>query len=423
MAITVEGIPEDLKERGQKLREEPEDAETRQLLKKMIDNLKLEQTSKSLMNTLIMADMTAAEFFDMLRSNLSKGGDRLMTLLDTNWQHDFRHATWRLERAGFIGVQEKLWCQGCGGVVIEMPDFCSLTLIHTWMNPLCPALIGLRDPQRSIRGTEVAKQPELHRPLIKANLRELYESDFHLYAADMMELQARARSWGNYYDESPIEEQNRMVVAGWYGQEHPSGMKARCFCCGVEKKMWRADDCPLLAHLKESPGCPYLHAIMEQEEIISLLSGHRESIDRNPRRDITAYDYFKKIIFSPRIVNHERIKWDEQSTKLQKQSDDNKERLISEWIMYQRTHEAPPTEPEQKRRREVMTRKTLTNNYQWATRRIDINTRVQGLGVDDQERFQYTPNWEREESFLRERGLSLPYNRDDVLENTHLILD
>ena len=423
MAITVEGIPEDLKERGQKLREEPEDAETRQLLKKMIDNLKLEQTSKSLMNTLIMADMTAAEFFDMLRSNLAKGGDRLMTLLDTNWQHDFRHATWRLERAGFIGVQEKLWCQGCGGVVIEMPDFCSLTLIHTWMNPLCPALIGLRDPQRSIRGTEVAKQPELHRPLIKANLRELYESDFHLYAADMMELQARTRSWGSYYDESPIEEQNRMVVAGWYGQEHPSGMKARCFCCGVEKKMWRADDCPLLAHLKESPGCPYLHAIMEQEEIISLLSGHRESIDRNPRRDITAYDYFKKIIFSPRIVNHERIKWDEQSTKLQKQSDDNKERLISEWIMYQRTHEAPPTEPEQKRRREVMTRKTLTNNYQWATRRIDINTRVQGLGVDDQERFQYTPNWEREESFLRERGLSLPYNRDDVLENTHLILD
>ena len=419
----VEGIPEDLKERGQKLREEPEDAETRQLLKRMLDNLKLEQTSKSLMNTLIMADMTAAEFFDMLRSNLAKGGDRLMTLLDTNWQHDFRHATWRLERAGFIGIQEKLWCQGCGGVVIEIPDFCSLTLIHTWMNPLCPALIGLRDPQRSIRGTEVAKQPELHRPLIKANLRELYESDFHLYAADMMELQARARSWGSYYDESPIEEQNRMVVAGWYGQEHPSGMKARCFCCGVEKKMWRADDCPLLAHLKESPGCPYLHAIMEQEEIISLLSGHRESIDRNPRRDITAYDYFKKIIFSPKIVNHERIKWDEQSTKLQKQSDDNKERLISEWIMYQRIHEAPPAEPEQKRRREVMTRKTLTNNYQWATRRIDINTRVQGLGVDDQERFQYTPNWEREESFLRERGLSLPYNRDDVLENTHLILE
>ena len=423
MAITVEGIPEELKERGQKLREEPEDAETRQLLQRMIDNLKLEQTSKSLMNTLIMTDLTTTEFFDILRSNLVKGGARLMTLLDTNWQHDFRHATWRLERAGFIGIQEKLWCQGCGGVVMNMPEFCTLTLIHTWMNPLCPALIGLRDPQRSVRGTEVMKQPELNRPLIKDNLKELFESDFHMYEESMINPQARAESWGNYFDGSPIEEKNRMVVAGWYGQEHPSGKKARCFCCGVEKKTWRMDDCPLLAHLKESPRCPYLHAIMEQEEIIGLLSGHRESISKDPRRDINAYDYFKKVIFSPKAVNHERIKWDERSTNLQRQSDNNKEKLISEWIMHQRIHDAPPTEPEPKRGRMVMTRKTLMNNYQWATRRIDINTRVQGLDVSSQEEFQYTPNWARDEKFLQGWGLLFPYNRDVTLKNAHLILE
>jgi len=172
----------------------------------MIENLKLEQTSKSLMNTLIMTDLTTTEFFDILRSNWVNGGARLMTLLDTNWQHDFRHATWRLERAGFVGIQEKLWCQGCGGVIMDMPEFCTLTLIHTWMNPLCPALIGLRDPQRSVRGTEVMRQPELSRPLIKENLRDLFESDFHMYEESMINPNARAESWGNYFDGSPIEE-------------------------------------------------------------------------------------------------------------------------------------------------------------------------------------------------------------------------
>jgi len=423
MAITVEGIPEELKDRGTKLREEPEDAETQQLLQRMIKKLKYEQTSKSLMNTLIMTDLTTTEFFDILRSSWVDGGARLLTLLDTNWRHDFRHATWRLERAGFVGIQEKLWCQGCGGVVMEMPDFCTLTLIHTWMNPLCPALIGLRDPQRSVRGTEVAVQPELNRPLVKEKLRDLFESDFHMYNERMISAAARAESWGSYPNGNPVEDRNRMVVAGWYAQEHPSGKKARCFCCGIEKKAWRIDDCPLLAHLKESPGCPYLHAIMEEEEIIGLLSGHRESINKNPRRDINACEYFKKIIFSPQAVNHERISWNQRSTRLQKQSDEIKEKLISEWIMYQRIHDAPPTEPEAKRRRQVMTRRTLMTNYQWATRRMDINSRVQGLGTDSQEIFQYTPNWARDEDFLQGWGLLFPYNRDVTLKNAHLILE
>jgi len=389
----------------------------------MIDNLKFEQTSKSLMNTLIMADLTTTEFFNILRSNWVNGGARLMTLLDTNWQLDFRHATWRLERAGFVGIQEKLWCQGCGGIIMDMPEFCTLTLMHTWMNPLCPALIGLRDPQRSVRGREVMSQPELGRPLVKEKLRDLFESDFHMYEDSMVRPEARAESWGNYRDGSPIEERNRMVVAGWYAQEHPSGEKARCFCCGVEKKTWRTDDCPLLAHLKESPGCPYLHAIMEEEEIIGILSGHKESINKNPRRDINAYDYFKKIIFSPKTVNYERIRWDERSTKLQKQSDANKEKLISEWIINQRIHNAPPTEPEPKKSRPVMTRKIMMTNYQWATRRVDINTRVQELEVSSQDEFQYTPNWVREEEFLQEGGRFSPYSRDITLENAHLILE
>ena len=306
---------------------------------------------------------------------------------------------------------------------MEMPEFCTLTLIHTWMNPLCPALIGLRDPQRSVRGTEAMLQPELNRPLIKEKLRDLFESDFHMYNESMISATARAESWGTYPNGGPIEEKNRMVVAGWYAQEHPSGKKARCFCCGVEKKTWRTDDCPLLAHLKESPGCPYLHAIMEEEEIIGLLPGHRESINKNPRRDINAYEYFKKIIFSPRAVNHERIRWDERSTKLQKQSDKNKEKLISEWIMYQRKNNAPPTEPEPKRSRPVMTRRTIMTNYQWVTRRVDINSRVQGLEADSQDEFQYTPNWARDEKFLQGWGLLFPYNRDVTLKNAHLILE
>jgi len=64
--------------------------------------------------------------------------------------------------------------------------------------------------------------------------------------------------------------------------------------------------------------------------------------------------------------------------------------------MYQRIHDTPPTEPEAKRRWQAMTRRTLMTNYQWATRRVDINSRVQGQGIDNQETFQYTPNWARD---------------------------
>jgi len=423
MSIVLEAIPEELKDRGSKLREEPEDAETKQMLQRMIKNIVYEQTSKSLIDTLIMADLNTTEFFDILRSSWVKGGDRLLTLLDTNLHHHFRREAWKLERAGFVGIQEKLWCQGCGGVVTDIPEFCTLTLVHTWMNPLCPALLGIRDPQRCVRGTEVAVQPKMDQPQVKERVRALIESDFHMYERRMISEAARAASWGRYPNGNPVEKQNRMVTAGWYAQEHPSGKKARCFCCGIEKVSWRPDDCPLLTHLKESPGCPYLHAITEEEDIISLLSGHKEEIKRYPQKKTNAFDYFKKIIFPPQVVNHERISWNQRSTQLQKKSDAVKEKLISEWIIYQRIHDNPPTEPEAKRRRQAISREKLMRNYQWATRRVDINTKVQGIGLRGQESFQYTPNWERDEKFLQGWGLIFPYNRSVTLKNDHLILE
>jgi len=423
MTMEIESVPEDLKARGTKLREEPEDIETRQMLQRMIKNVMYEQTSKSLVDTLIMSDLEVTEFFDVLRSSWVNGGERMLTLLDTNMYHNFRRETWKFERAEFVGIREKLWCRGCGGVVTVIPEFCSLTLVHTWMNPICPALIGIRDPQRCVRGTEVARQPDISRPTIKAKIEELVASDFPIHARDMISETDRAASWGRYPSGQPVEKQNRMVTAGWYAQKHPTGKKARCFCCGVERVSWRPDDCPLLAHLKESPGCPYLHAIMDEEEIISLLAGHKDEIKKHPWKGFSAYDYFKKIIFPPQVVNHERISWNQRSTQLQKKSDTVKEKLIAEWIIYQRIDNSPPTESRAKRSRLALTREELMRNYQWSTRRVDINTKVQGLGLRGHESFQYTPNWQRDEKFLKGWGLLFPYNRSVTLTSDHLVLE
>ena len=422
--VVIEEVPEELKARRTKLIEEPDDAETRRMIQRMIKNIQYEQTSKSLMDTLIMSDFEVTEFFNILRSSWASGGDRMLTLLGTEVGLGCPgRESWRLERAGFVGIDNKLWCRGCGGVVTDMPEFCTLTLIHTWMNPTCPALLGIRDTQRCVRGVEIAEEPKVDDPIPKDNLKELMESDFPIYERRMITPVARAASWGTYPNGDPVGRQNRMVMAGWYAQDHSTGKKARCFCCGVEKATWRADDCPYLAHLKESPGCPYLHAIMSEETIIGLLAGHREEIKRHPWKMTVGYDYFKKMVFPPQVVTHERLGWNQRSTPLQRKSDAVKEKLIADWIIDQRIHESPPSENRAKRSKRALNRAEIVDNNQWHTRRTDINTRVQGLGMRGQEPFYYTPNWKREEWFTKGWGVLFNYNRSITLQNEHLILE
>lgn len=423
MAVMVEQVPGDIDARAIKLSKEPEDQEAKEVLTRLIQSIQYEQTGRSLIDTLIMTDMELTKFFDILRANWTDGDNRILSLLETKGYHHFGKEVWELEREGFVGIREKLWCQECGGVVTDIPEFSSLTLIHTWMNPICPAFLGQRDSLGSIRGNELTEYPEINQPDVREALKKLMDSNYPMHNRRMSSAEACVASCNEYPDPTPVELKNRVVEAGWYAEAHPTGSRARCFCCGIEKGLWRPEDCLLMVHLTACPGCPYLHAIMDKETIKEVLAGHKSEVPTYPQEGMTAFNYFKKMVFPPQTVNYERIGWDRRSTRLQKESDERKSQLISEWIVYQRTHSYAPEDVRNKRRRLHLDRKQLMRNYQWQTRRIDINTKVGLIEAGKLKPFRYTPNWKREERFISGWGLGFPCNRSAALRYDHLLIE
>jgi len=423
MAVTIGNVPEDILARGMRFRQEPEDQEAQEMLKKLIEGLKYEQTSKSLIDTLIMTDVELTKFFDILRGNWGDGDVRILTLLETKMHHHFNKEAWELEREGFVGIQEKLWCRGCGGVVTEIPEFASLTLIHTWLNPVCPAFLGQRDSLGSIRGNELTEGIEINHPVVQEGLQKLMDSNYPMYNRQMNTVEAQVESWGRNPDSTPVTIVPNTAEAGWFAESHPTGTRVRCFCCGVEKRWWRPDDCSIMTHLLACPGCPYLHVILDEETIKEVFAGHKKEVTVYPQENTAALSYFQKMVFPPQAVNYERLGWNNKSTKLQRESDATKNQLIAEWTAYQRTHSYAPDDARNKRRRLQLGRRQLMRNYQWQTRRVDINTKVQAFQAGRVILFPYTPNWKREEKFRRGWGTGFPYNRSAPLKYDHLIIE
>ena len=415
----LEAVPNDLKNRGIRLKD-VEDVEARHLIKKLETSIKYEQTSRSLVDTLIMSDLDASEFFEILRSDWTRSGTRLSALTRSEIHDKIEMDSFQLERAGFVGIKDKIWCQGCGGVAIATPAFCTMTLMHVWMNPVCPMLLGNRDPTRMLRGRETGVVLDLDLVQVRDNLAKLWDSDYVMYRESMKTESARKNTFPDSGSNYTVDE---FVKAGWYSQRHPTGELIQCYCCGAEWTHWRGDDCPILTHLKLSPGCPHLHAVIQPEMIIQLLAGHKENIEKPLMQENCAYNYFRKMIFPPAVVTSERYRWNRQSTVAQCTSDKIKEKLITEWILFLRTKQGPPLEPQNKRRRTGWTTLKLTRNYQWQTRRVDIDTRVNNTRWTPVINPTYTPNWKHEDEYLDEWGLNYIHNRAAPLTNDYILTE
>ena len=419
MPTEMEVVPVDLRDRGVRLMD-LEDAEAKRTMEKLWTTIKYEQTSRSLIDTLIMSDIDADEFFEILRSDWTRSGTRLSSLIRLETHDELDLESFQLERAGFVGIKDKIWCQGCGGVAIASPRFGTLTLMHVWMNPRCPMLLGNRAPTRMLRGRETGMVLNVDLEEVRDNLKELWDSDYVMYRSDMKTQEARRDTFAESGNGYSIDE---FAKAGWYMQDHPTGEQPRCYCCGVEWTYWREDDCPILTHLKLSPGCPHLHAIMPEETVIQLLAGHKEHVVKVPTQGSVAQDYFRKIVFPPAVVTMERYKWNRKSTVAQCASDKVKEKLIIEWILFQRTRQGPPSQTQKKRRRTGWTVATIIQSYQWQTRRIDIDTRVIGSMWTPVADYPYTPNWKREDEYLSEWGLNHIINRAAPLTHDYILTE
>jgi len=284
-----------MQERSMKLASRYEDEACQRLLMRLINNLQYEQTGKAIMDSIVMTDFSAKQFFEYVDSDWDLE-DKLLTIHKTKMITDVTKTTTQLEENGFVGLNEKFMCMGCGGIVLEIPDFCTMATVHAWLNPVCPAFLG-EEPDIT-KGMEIIEWPEIKHPVVQKRLEKLQESSFICYNKKYSQKEERTKTWEENQDLIPSLKAEQLAEAGWYVEPHISGPTVRCFCCGIEMRNWGRDDCPMMVHVVASPVCPYMHAIMDEEDIKAIFTGHAQEVRLNNTTVPAVNQYFQKIWFT-----------------------------------------------------------------------------------------------------------------------------
>jgi len=293
MALNVVTVPEALQEKSDKVVSNYEDEECKKMVLRLINNLQYERTGRAIMDSIIMSDFSPRRFFDLMLTEWDEE-DKLLSIHKTKQITDISQPAYQLQHNGFVGIQDKLICMGCGGVALEIPEWCTMTTVHAWLNPVCPAFLG-EEPDAT-QGMELVEWPELDFPLVKEKLQKLEESSFHMYSKEYGDLEKRKETWQSNEDIMPLittdQERNELAEAGWYVELHETMRTVRCFCCGIEVHHMRRDECPTMIHLLASPVCPYMHAIMDEEDIKAVFAGHIKEINPDHSRSPAVQEYF-----------------------------------------------------------------------------------------------------------------------------------
>ena len=415
MALNVVTVPEEVQEKSDKMTRNYEDDECRRLVLRLINHLQYEQTGKAIMDSIIMTDLSSRKFFNLIMAEWDEE-DKTLSIYKTKQIADISQPVHELQQNGFVGLQDKLMCMGCGGIVLGIPEFCSMTNVHAWLNPVCPAFLG-EEPDVT-PGMELVEWPELNHPVVKERLTKLKESTFHVYNKEQWEKEKRMKTWEENQDIVPCivtgQEIEELAEAGWYVEIHPATRTVRCFCCGIEFRHMRRDECPMMVHLLASPACPYMNAIIDEEDIKAIFGGHKQEVSQDCTKSCAIKEYFQKIWFKPDAISYEREEWNNRSTHLQKETDKEKMRLVAEWLIEQRLRGyAEPVPP--KKKRMSVTRKQLMRQYLWQTRLIDTNTRTDVVKKGGTNKYLYTPNWKRKERHQRRWGIGTGFNRGALL--------
>lgn len=156
------------------------------------------------------------------------------------------------------------------------------------------AYLGERDFSERQEGKIMHSILHIWRTDVQTNIAPLLDSEFPLYNPEQKSVRSRVTTFTNLDMEANIKSAQQFSEAGWHGVETPVGLGTRCVSCGGETRGWSPEDCTWVENLCMYPGCPYLHATLEEEEIRAMISGHLTRIQREAQWPVAAFDYFKK---------------------------------------------------------------------------------------------------------------------------------
>jgi len=146
--------------------------------------------------TILMMDITAEQFFDILQQNWCTWSGRAQTLSANHLCRMEEYKSGGFEADGIAALPDnKLLCTECGGVTLDLPRWGTLTLIHSLMNPTCKAILGDREFDEKCVEKLLPFPPRLEEKLVKTKIQRLMNSDFVLYNREFKDEEERIRSF------------------------------------------------------------------------------------------------------------------------------------------------------------------------------------------------------------------------------------
>jgi len=189
------------------------DADAKELLYILPRQIRQERVGMALVNTLVMADLTLCQFFEIIRQNWYHWMGRKVTFSKDTSQ-ELQNLV--LEGDGLVQLRDgKFFCIGCGGVALEIPDFITATNLHALLDPCCPALLGCKDSSHVTKSQVVLVPPNVNHLSTCEEVEKMASSTFRLWNRRMMETEDR-RATLSVVDQKEVGNATRIADAGWY---------------------------------------------------------------------------------------------------------------------------------------------------------------------------------------------------------------
>jgi len=231
-SITLMQVPDDILTAHMRLTLQDATLKARELLNILLQMIPQERVSAAIINSIVVADITSSQFFEILRQDWYSLEGRKETLVNSPMYPSIEKLN--LEEDGIVSLPDnKLMCVGCGGVATVVPKYLTATHLHALLDPSCPSILRDMAECEKSKGTIINDEPDILEIAVLNKCSKLQENGYHLYNGDMVTIAERVKTF-RQLEKPNIGSLRRLAEAGWFVVLTPRGPITKCFCCGGE---------------------------------------------------------------------------------------------------------------------------------------------------------------------------------------------